>query len=378
MSKRLDLLAAAVLAVGGFVAAPTFGQADVGGSSSGSQQQSAQPSDSSSAGQSAAGQSSAGQPAAGQSSSESTSGAQTAGSSASAQQPGQSEMMQPLSKVVIAVLTPGQASNLGQQFSQADQDKLKDFKADQLDQSVQQLKQAYKDKYQKDLDLSQNTQEVFNQQFAQVGGSAEQARQASAQIGGESGAGAAGAGTSGAQEPGAAAGAGTSGQQPGATGAGTAGESAQTAGATSGQMQTITVPSSHGMPEAKLNLVKEGEQWKLQLPPGADAQQISQKLQQQVQDCIQKKDQWPSDATEAQRGIAHSVLIAFSTEPSSPSGAAGQSGTSGGTSGSSGQSTGTSDQLGGQSGGTSGSSGTSGGQSGGTSGSSGTSGETGQ
>jgi hypothetical protein len=143
------------------------------------------------------------------------------------------------------------------------------------------------------------------------------------------------------------------------------------------------------MPEARLNLANEGGSWKIDLPDSTDAQKLSEKLQKQVSECTQMKDQWPADANEAAKAISHSVLLAFSSDAAaSGSGATGASGTSGspgsssGT-GSSGSNSGGAGGAGGTSGGSSGSSsgGSSGsggaGSSGGSSGSSGTSGSTG-
>jgi hypothetical protein len=79
-----------------------------------------------------------------------------------------------------------------------------------------------------------------------------------------------------------------------------------------GENLTVTIPESHGMPEAKLNLVREAGDFKIDLPDSMDAQTLTQKLQQQLDECAQKKDQWPQDPTEAARAISHSVFIAFS------------------------------------------------------------------
>ena len=76
-------------------------------------------------------------------------------------------------------------------------------------------------------------------------------------------------------------------------------ESAQTAGSSStGENMTITIPESHGVPEAKLNPVREAGDFKIDIPDNMDGQQLSQKLKEQVDQCLQMKDQWPQDATE--------------------------------------------------------------------------------
>jgi hypothetical protein len=131
---------------------------------------------------------------------------------------------------------------------------------------------------------------------------------------------------------------------------------------------TVTIPESHGMPAARLNLVREGTSWKIDVPDDVDAQKLSQNLQQQLQQCVQMKDQWPADATQAQQQISHAVFIALA-EPSA--GAAGANNASGVNS-ASGANSGSS--AGGSSGATGTSSGTSGAGGAGSSGTSGTSG----
>src|SRR5207247_377676 len=67
-----------------------------------------------------------------------------------------------------------------------DQDRIKDVAKDttQLDQAVDQLRQAYKEKYQQDLDLSKGSDMVFTAQFFRIGGApGDSARQAAARIG---------------------------------------------------------------------------------------------------------------------------------------------------------------------------------------------------
>lgn len=185
MDKR-QILTAAILAVGGFglVTLPATAQ-DAGASGAGS----------SAAGQSTSGGSSGatGAGSAGQSSSGGASGsssvaaggasAQTAGSS---QQASQSDVRQILSQTASAVLTKGGIQQLSQQISQQDQQRVGDLsqQAQQLDQTVDQLRQAYKDKYQKDLDLTANAEQVFTSQFFSVGGASasDLARQAAGTI----------------------------------------------------------------------------------------------------------------------------------------------------------------------------------------------------
>jgi hypothetical protein len=100
----------------------------------------------------------------------------------------------------------------------------------------------------------------------------------------------------------------------GAAGGGT-GADAQMAGSRMGQQQTVTIPASHGLPEARLQLAQEGAgQWKIDLPDNVDAQQLTQQLQQHLSKAAQQKDQWPADANEAARQISHHVFLAFSQQ----------------------------------------------------------------
>jgi hypothetical protein len=394
MTKR-QILTAAIVTVGGFglISLPASAEDNA----SAAQPSAAQPS----AAQPSAAQPSAGQPSAGQSSSSSglSGSAQTAGSSAGATaSASQSDVSKALSQLTNAVLSKDGLKNLSQQISSKDAQRIGDLSQQQaqVDQAADQLRQAFKDKYQKDLDLSQNADQVFTAQFFQMGGSAsDSARQASGSLppdqgtspsaspsgssgtSGTSGSASSGtSGTSGASGTGASAGAnvGASGASgtaniggasvsgnvgsSGATGSVT-GDAAQTASSSMGGT-TITIPASHGMPDARVRLTQESGQWKIQLPQSTDGNQLAQNIQKQLQQCAQMKDQWPADATQAQQAIAHSVLLAFSDQSSS-GGASGASGTSG-TSGSS-SSLGTSGSAGGASG-ASGASGTSGSSSG--------------
>jgi hypothetical protein len=368
--KRFDLLAAAVLSVGGIglAASPAFAQA---ADQPAAQQPAAQPSGA------------AAQPAAAQPADQSTAAQPAGAQPGAAQQASESDVRQALAQTAQAVLTQGGASNLSQQFCKNDQDRLKDLSsnASQIDQSVQQLRQAYKDKFQKDLDLTASADQIFTSEFFRTGAAGDSARQASAHIGADQSSSAAAGGASGTaagasaanpsagvsgtagqsgtasgQSGGAAAsgqasssgasgsatvgGASASGSVGSAGQSGTAasatGDQAQTASSSAGGMQstTVTIPASHDMPEARINLVKEGSAWKIDLPESVDAQKLSQNLQQQLSQAAMNKDKWGSDANEAARAISHSVFIALGGDASAAaSGASGTSGTSSGTSG---------------------------------------------
>jgi len=303
-----------------------------------------------------------------------TAGTKQQGSSSATVNVSESDARRVLSETLNAALTKGQLKSLNQQFAQADQQRLGDLsqQAQQLDAGLDQLRQAYKDKFQKDLDLSQNADQIFTAQFFQIGGgtgdqasaasasqspdssstasnsagtasssdrtstNADSARTASAGTSGTSGASAsdtssASAGTSSKSGTGT----GTSSSSTGGTGASASGtasaDQAQTAGSSSGassssQMTSLTIPKSHGIESTSVKLIQEGGQWKIDLPDSVDGKQLAQNLQKHVDMAVQQKDQWGSDASEAQRAIAHHVLMAFADNSST--GTSGQSGSS--------------------------------------------------
>jgi hypothetical protein len=77
------------------------------------------------------------------------------------------------------------------------------------------------------------------------------------------------------------------------------------------------------MQDVRLNLVKEGSSWKIDLPDSIDAQKLSQRLSDHLQMATQMKDKWPADANEAARAISHHVFVALSSDSSGPTGATG-------------------------------------------------------
>jgi hypothetical protein len=87
------------------------------------------------------------------------------------------------------------------------------------------------------------------------------------------------------------------------------------------------------MQDVRLNLVKEGSSWKIDVPESIDAQQLNQRLQQQLQMAADHKDRWPADANDAARAISHHVFAALGSESSAGAGAgaSGGTGTAGGT-----------------------------------------------
>ena len=227
--------------------------------------------------------------------------AQTAANEQGAQA-SETDARQALSQLANAVLSKNSLQSITQQISEKSQKNLGDLsqQSDQsakIDQAVDQLKQAYKDKFNQDLDLSQNSDQIFTAQFFQVGGLGDQARQAAERQSPDA------AGSSGAAKDDKSSAAGNT---PAANA-----DQAQTAGDTMKQRTMVTIPASHDLPAARIALVKDGGQWKVALPHDTDAKQLSTKIQEQLQQAVQQKDKWGSDAAQAQQAIVHQVLIAF-------------------------------------------------------------------
>src|SRR5205814_5895340 len=121
------------------------------------------------------------QPAAGQATG-AAAAAQPAADRAASAMPAQSDVSQVLSQTVQAALS---GKGIEQQLCQADRQRIGDLsqQSPQISQATDPLKQAFKDKFQKDLDLSQSATDVFTATFFRIGGAGDEARQAAARIG---------------------------------------------------------------------------------------------------------------------------------------------------------------------------------------------------
>jgi hypothetical protein len=86
--------------------------------------------------------------------------------------------------------------------------------------------------------------------------------------------------------------------------------------------QAMTVPASHGLPAVTLSVVKEGGDWKLNVPDSLTPERLQQNLARELSRCNDMKAQWPQDANEAQKALAHHVLLAIMDQDSSRTGAA--------------------------------------------------------
>jgi hypothetical protein len=295
-----------------------------------------------------------------------------------------------LAQCVKAAVQPNKFNDLVNCLAKADRDRIQAQKPDtnQLDQSTKALGDAWKSKFGQDFDITDEKQPFAA--FMIMNGESAEARTAGATMGPGASAGStyggtssSGTGTSGASagtssgtsNSGAGASAGISGTGAGASAgissngtsgtsgaagtsggaySGTSGQGqAQQASAQEGQKAHVMVPASHGLPEVTVNLVKEGGDWKIDIPDSIDANQLSQNLQTQLQQAQSMQSRWPADQNRAQAALAHHVLLALEGRSSSASGAGSDNSTGGGT-GTGAGSSGTSGT------GTSGSSGTSG------------------
>ena len=79
----------------------------------------------------------------------------------------------------------------------------------------------------------------------------------------------------------------------------------------------MTVPASHGLPAVTLSVVKEGNDFKLNVPDTLTPQKLQQNLSRELARCNDMKAQWPQDAGEAQKALAHHVLLAVMDQDSS-------------------------------------------------------------
>jgi hypothetical protein len=113
----------------------------------------------------------------------------------------------------------------------------------------------------------------------------------------------------------------TSGDRSSSSGARTAasglGDSTSASTGLTPQAQSMTVPASHGLPAVSLSVIKEGSDWKLNVPDTLTPQKLQQNLARELARCNDQKAQWPQDAQDAQKALAHHVLLAIMDQDSS-------------------------------------------------------------
>ncbi|MDB5321614.1 MAG: hypothetical protein JWN40_3245 [Phycisphaerales bacterium] len=254
-------------------------------------------------------------------------------------------------KTVDAALN-GDVRQISQNFGQRDQRRFEDANKDQaqqqntrLQQATADLKRNYREKYNKDLSLA-DASKTFGSDFIRPSGGADtgdRARPAGSRIEGSgtgasntTGSGAAGSGTGAGTSPNIGdgttgpRGSGSSGSDrtitanSGASGNGTPGSSDNTGivGTPSrnndtASSQSVSIPASHGLAEVRLNLVKEGSDWKINVPSTLTPDRLQDNLARELNRANDMKAQWPADANDAQRALAHHVFIAVMDQDSS-------------------------------------------------------------
>ena len=254
-----------------------------------------------------------------------------------------------LGKTVDAALN-GDIQQISQNFYQADQKRFdqgtKD-QAQQLDKQLQQasadLKKSFQEKYHQELSLA-DASTVFGADFLRPAGDiGEGARPAGARIGGsQTDTGNLNSrsntdnsnhtGNNGTEHTGATGN--TSSDRPAASSSdrshptdtgSTASSSDRTraSGTSSGasadampHTKTMTVPASHGLPAVTLSMVKQGSDWKLNVPDTLTPERLQQNLTRELSRCNDMKAQWPQDANQAQKALAHHVLLAIMDQDS--------------------------------------------------------------
>jgi hypothetical protein len=88
-----------------------------------------------------------------------------------------------------------------------------------------------------------------------------------------------------------------------------------------GSAQSLTIPASHGLPEVRVSVAKEGNDWKLNVPDTLTPERLQSNLSRELSKANQEKSQWPTDAKEAERALAHHVMLAVMDQDSQQTGA---------------------------------------------------------
>jgi hypothetical protein len=74
---------------------------------------------------------------------------------------------------------------------------------------------------------------------------------------------------------------------------------------------TVTIAASHRMPELTVPMIHEfPDRWKIDVPDNLTAQQLHDRLLNQVTMLDEHKDSWPEDVNEAYRAVTHHILMA--------------------------------------------------------------------
>jgi hypothetical protein len=66
----------------------------------------------------------------------------------------------------------------------------------------------------------------------------------------------------------------------------------------------------------RVSVVKDGTDWKLDVPDSLTTERLQANLARELSRANQMKNQWPNDAAEAQRALAHHVMLAIMDQDS--------------------------------------------------------------
>jgi hypothetical protein len=300
----------------------------------------------------------------------------TSGTSSNANSPDTQSVSRIIGKTVDAALS-GDMRQLSQNFDQSDERRFEDANKNQAQQKndlqkvSMELKRNFREKYQKDFSMADASQ-ALGSDFLRSGSSSsssdisDRARTAGIRTEGTSGTSntntnstgsgtSAGTGTTGTGTTGTGTtagsgatrtpnigdgttgshGSGSSGAQrtitanSGTSGNGSPGSSDNNTGITSatasghaGAAQSLTIPASHGLPEVRVSVVKEGNDWKLNVPDTLTPERLQSNLSRELTRANEMKAQWPTDATQAERALAHHVMLAIMDQDSQQTGGA--------------------------------------------------------
>jgi hypothetical protein len=263
---------------------------------------------------------------------------------------------QTVGKTVDAALS-GDIRQLSQNFDRSSQRRFEDATKDQrqqnnsnLQQVSMELKRNFRDKYHKDIALADASQ-AFGSDFLRSTSSSsasdlnDRARTAGSRTEGTSntntssgnttGTGTTGTGTTGTtpnigdgttgpRGSGSAGAPRTITSNSGTSGNGSPGSSDNNTGVGTNARtqdmaasQTVSIPASHGLPEVRVPLVKDGADFKINVPSTLTAERLQANLARELARANDMKAQWPDDATQAERALAHHIMLAVMDQDSS-------------------------------------------------------------
>lgn len=232
--------------------------------------------------------------------------------------PNAEEIHDVLAQVTEAAATKGGLDDLVERFVDADrnrlgqnQDALKDNA--ELDGTIAQLHDDWKAKYNQDFDISDEKKVFGEGGFAMIreGEIGEGARTAGERL--DSAAGQTDAAARDAANA-----------TPSDTGLDT--PRVDTSGDTAADrnlndpgrnVATVTIASSHGLPEVKVPMIHEAGGWKLDIPDSVDAAKLRDGVKTAMSKVSSMKAEWPADANEAYRAVSHELLAAIFADSAS-------------------------------------------------------------